>query len=46
MKKEKVLSFKDWLFRYYAINYDKVKVTDQTVEIWKEAYRMYLEAQK
>lgn len=42
MKKEKVLSFKDWLFSEYAINYDSVDVTEQTIEIWKEAYRMYL----
>ena len=46
MKKEKVLSFKDWLFRECAIDYDKVKVTEQTIEIWKEAYRMYLKTQK
>ena len=46
VKEEKVLSFKDWLFRKYAIDFDKVKVTEQTIEIWKEAYRMYLEAQK
>ena len=46
VKEEKVLSFKDWLFRKYAIDFDKVKVTEQTIEIWKEAYRMYLKTQK
>ena len=42
MKKEKVLSFKDWLFRHYAIDYDKVDVTEQTKQIWRDAYQEYL----
>ena len=42
VKEEKVLSFKDWLFRKYAIDYDKVKVTEQTIEIWRDAYQEYL----
>ena len=46
MRKKKVLSFKDWLFREYAIDYDNVDVTEQTIELWKEAYRMYLKTQK
>ena len=43
LKKEKVLSFKDWLLKYFAIDYDTVEVTEQTKEIWKEAYQQYLE---
>lgn len=38
----KKLSFKEWLLKYFAIDYNKVDVTEQTIEIWKEAYRMYL----
>lgn len=36
------LSFKEWLLKYFAINYDKVDVTDTTKEIWKDAYQEYL----
>lgn len=43
VKEEKVLSFKDWLWKYFAIDYDNVDVAEQTIELWKEAYRMYLE---
>ena len=42
MKKEKVLSFKDWLWKYFAIDYDNVDVTEQTIDIWEEAYQAYL----
>jgi len=36
------LTFKEWLFNYFAIDYDTVEVTEQTKEIWKEAYQEYL----
>ena len=42
LEKKKVLSFKEWLFRECAIDYDTVEVTDATKEIWKEAYQQYL----
>ncbi len=36
------LNFKDWLFKYFAIDYDKVDVTEQTKAIWRDAYQEYL----
>ena len=42
VKKMKELSFKEWLLKYFAIDYDNVQVTEQTIEIWKEAYQEYL----
>lgn len=38
----KQLSFKDWLWKYFAIDYDAVEVTEQTKQIWREAYQEYL----
>ena len=36
------LTFKDLLWKYFAIDYDTVDVTEQTKEIWKDAYQEYL----
>ena len=36
------MSFKEWLWKYFAIDYDKVKVTEQTKQIWRDAYQEYL----
>lgn len=36
------MTFKEWLFNYFAIDYDTVDVTDQTKKIWKDAYQEYL----
>lgn len=38
----KPLSFKEWLFNYFAIDYDTVDVTEQTKKIWKDAYQEHL----
>ena len=39
------LNFKDWLFKYYAIDYDRwaPEMTDVTKKIWHEGYEKYLE---
>lgn len=42
MKRMKRLSFKEWLWKYFAINYEKVDVTEQTKQIWRDAYQEYL----
>lgn len=36
------LTFKEWLWKYFAIDYDTVEVTEQTKQIWREAYQEYL----
>ena len=36
------MSFKEWLWKYFAIDYDTVEVTEQTIEIWRDAYQEYL----
>ena len=38
----KKLSFKEWLLKYFAIDYDNVDVTEQTKGIWRDAYQEYL----
>ena len=37
------LTFKEWLLKYFAIDYDTVDVTENTKAIWKDAYQEYLE---
>ena len=36
------LTFKEWLLKYFAIDYDTVDVTEQTKQIWRDAYQEYL----
>ena len=36
------MSFKEWLWKYFAIDYDTVEVTEQTKQIWRDAYQEYL----
>ena len=37
------LTFEEWLLKYFAIDYEKVDVTEHTKQIWKEAYQENLE---